>query len=55
MLFTPEPLNLEPKVQGDAKHMAENISNFFIERIELPGSRDVCAIFSDTKSKLNFV
>lgn len=52
VLFTPEPLYVETKVWGEARHSAAITASFFGERIEALGTRNVCAFVSDTESKM---
>lgn len=55
LFFTPEPVYAETKILGESKHTAVSTANFFIERIEKLGPRNVCAFVSDTEYKMKAV
>lgn len=55
MIFIPEPLYMETKVCEDQRHSARNTEEFFSERIDALGTRNMVAFVSDTENKMKAV
>jgi len=52
MIFTPDPVYVETKVWEEARHSAENTSEFFSHRIKSFVARNLVAIVTDTENKM---